>query len=270
MLFSSQPLFFASLCIVLCLMLTLQIVPAANAILILVFSLSLVSYQHYLLKDKKIFFYLIWCFAIVTGILIGIYRPIGFTYPVIFSAPQLYDTGLPFTLSINTAKCVAGYAIVYLLLTSNTNSAFITGKINQYLTATFLALLVLCTAYFVLHLEFHIKTFNYIALFALTNLLSTCVAEEAFMRLLLQEQLHKFLAGKIKSRFWIEAIPLFVTALIFALTHFSQNQNLFIVYALAGFTYGLVYSLTRNFLASISTHFLVNMIHFSLLTYPIR
>ena len=60
--------------------------------------------------------YLTWLLAIVLGIGVGLYRPAGFNYPLVFSVSQLHEGGSPFSLYINIAKLLAGYITVYLLI----------------------------------------------------------------------------------------------------------------------------------------------------------
>ena len=129
-----------------------------------------------------------------------------------------------FSLYINIAKLLAGYITVYLLISCSAQAKplFKTAPSNLPL-AVGLGLFVVLIAYFALDLGFYLKSLAYITLFALVNLLVTCVAEEAFMRLLLQAQLHKFLSGKLASTFQLEAIPLLITTGIFVLMHFSAN-----------------------------------------------
>lgn len=245
-----------------------QILPLVTALLVAAFALALIFYRYCSSAHKPIGMYITWLLALLLGVGVGLYRPSGFNYPLVFSLNQLHDGGLPFSLYINIAKLLAGYITVYFLLSFG-SQAYIQSRAQQFLLAFGLGFFVVLVAYFCLDLAFCLKPLKYIALFGLVNLLVTCVAEEAFMRLLLQAQLHKFLSGKLASGFWLEAIPLLVATGIFVLTHLSANANVLLVFALAGFCYGLVYSLTKNLWACVAVHFTVNIIHFSLLTYPL-
>jgi uncharacterized protein len=245
-----------------------HLLPLVAALLVAAFTLALIFYRYYSSAHKPIGTYITWLLAIVLGIGVGLYRPVGFNYPLIFSLNQLHEGGLPFSLYINIAKLLAGYITVYFLLSFG-SQAYIQSRALQFALAVGLGFLVVCVAYFALDLAFYLKPLKYIALFGLVNLLATCIAEEAFMRLLLQAQLQKFLSGKLASGFWLEAIPLLITTTIFGVMHFSANVNLLWVFSLAGFSYGLVYSLTKNLWMCVAVHFTVNIIHFSFLTYPL-
>ncbi|RYZ99332.1 MAG: CPBP family intramembrane metalloprotease, partial [Moraxellaceae bacterium] len=55
----------------------------------------------------------------------------------------------------------------------------------------------------------------------------------------------------------------------FVLTHGVQGAEPTLVFALAGFVYGLIYTLTKSIAAAIAVHFFVNILHFSFFTYPL-
>lgn len=262
--------FFAPLFALLAILTATHFLPLICAFLVTAFTLVLSAYRYYSSNQKPLGMYITWLLAIVLGIGVGLYRPAGFNYPLVFSVSQLHEGGSPFSLYINIGKLLAGYVAVYLLMSSDVKvKPYIQNRAPQFALAVGLGLFVVLFAYFALGLGFYLKSLEYIALFALVNLLVTCVAEEAFMRLLLQAQLHKFLSGKHTNAFWLEAIPLLITTGIFALMHFSANVTVLGVFALAGFCYGLVYSLTKNVWACVAVHFTVNIVHFSLLTYPL-
>lgn len=265
-----QYYFFVGLIATLGALLISHLMPLVCALLVVFFSIILHFYQYFLLKNKPAFFYLLWFAAIVLGIGIGLYRPAGFNYPLIFSVSQLHEGGLPMDLYLNIGKALAGYCIIFFLFSSaRRNPGYITSIPRQLLLVMVLALLVLGVAVVLLNLQVHIKELNYILAFGVVNLFATCVAEEAFMRLLLQEQLKTFFARKIVNKFLQECLPLLMATIIFVLTHMVHGFEAVLVFALAGFTYGLIYTLTRNFFAAIAVHFLVNIIHFSFLTYPL-
>ena len=247
-----------------------KLIPFVTAMLVAIFAAALWLYDYFTKRNNQIGFYVSWSCAIVLGILVGIYRPHNFNYPMVFSVERFYDGGLPLSLYINVAKFFAGIIILYFLLSSKAIApVYIQSRLKQFAFALLLAILVLSLAYRVLDLQFHAKELKYIILFGFANLIVTCLAEEAFMRLLLQAQIQKFISSIVKQRFLQELIPLIVTTFIFLLTHFVHGFNFILVFTVAGFGYGLVYSLTKNVWACIAVHFAVNIIHFSFLTYPI-
>jgi uncharacterized protein len=119
-----------------------------------------------------------------------------------------------------------------------------------------------------LNLKLEPKTFEQIFAFAAVNLLVTCVAEEVFLRFLLQQQIQFALQRIVKNRFVVEAVPLLITTIIFVLIHNNLDSATWL-YATAGFLYGLSYTLNKSIFFPIGLHFSVNFIHFGWLSYPV-
>lgn len=262
--------FFAVLAIILGGLTTIQIIPPMAALLVAVFAVFLLLYDYFLKRSNRVGIYVCWLAAIVLGIVVGLYRPTGFNYPLIFSVNQLHDGGAPMSLYFNTAKFLAGYIILYYLLSSSVSaSAYLQSRSKQILLSLPSIVLILGIAYELLDLHLYTKPLKYIAMFGLVNLFVTCVAEEAFMRLLLQAQIQKMISVSVRQPLLQELIPLLITTLIFVLTHSVHGFNVIVTYTVAGFSYGLVYCLTKNLWACIGVHFGVNIIHFAFFTYPV-
>lgn len=100
--------------------------------------------------------------------------------------------------------------------------------------------------------------------FLAINLLFTCVAEEAFFRGLVQEQLTRVLERRPR----LSAIPVVLSTLLFALAHAGGGLAFVGLVALAGFGYSLVYAITRRVEAAILVQFAVNAAHFAGFSYP--
>lgn len=270
MLIKRQEYFFVPLFLLLVTLTATNFIPLVTAVLVIIFAMALSFYQYFWQHNKPIGFYLCWLVAIILGVAVGVYRPSDFNYPLVFSVNQFYEGGLPFSLYVNIAKLFAGYIIICLLFTSKSQSnIYIKSRVQQYLLAVGLGLLILIVAYHFLDFRFHLKALNYILLFAAVNLLVTCVTEEAFMRLLLQAELQKLIARKFNNRYAQEIIPLLLATLVFVLTHFTHDAPTMWVFGLAGFIYSVVYCLTKNLWACIVVHFTVNIMHFAFLTYPL-
>ncbi|ALS32045.1 hypothetical protein PTRA_a0722 [Pseudoalteromonas translucida KMM 520] len=99
--------------------------------------------------------------------------------------------------------------------------------------------------------------------FIAINLLFTCVAEEALFRGLLQTKLSQIITP---TRLAILA-PV-ITAGIFALAHFAGGVNYVLVSFIAGLGYGYIFYKTQRLEWAILCHWLVNVCHFFLFTYP--
>lgn len=97
-------------------------------------------------------------------------------------------------------------------------------------------------------------------LFALNNLLFTCVAEEALFRGLIQQGVAS------RSKPWL---GLLVASLLFGAAHLAGGPLLVLFAALAGACYGLAFLLSGRLSVAIAIHFLFNFAHLALFTYPL-
>lgn len=97
-------------------------------------------------------------------------------------------------------------------------------------------------------------------LFALNNLLFSCVAEEALFRGLIQQGVAS------RSKHWL---GLLVASLLFGAAHLAGGPLLVLFAALAGACYGLAFLLSGRLSVAIAIHFLFNFAHLALFTYPL-
>jgi len=103
------------------------------------------------------------------------------------------------------------------------------------------------------------------ATFLLSNLLITCVAEEAFFRALIQRGLTNVFAGR---RYGV-ALAIGVTSILFGIAHAGGGVPMIPLATLAGIFYGLALWRTGRIEAAILTHFAVNALRFLLVTGPV-
>lgn len=246
-------------------------IPLLNGILIPFFALLLLIYRLQLEADSVKLSVPIWLLIIITGLFLAIYRPHEFSYPLVFSTVALHEGGNEFRLHINTTKTLAGYLVLYFLINGigSRGKTYLKLSSHQFATSLICTFLILATAFLVLDLDIYPKPIAYVLAFGLVNLLVTCVSEEAFMRLVFQSQLERFISKYTNKTLIYQGVSLFITTVLFVTTHAIASVELFIVFSIAGFLYGLIYTLTKNVFASIATHFTVNILHFSFLTYPL-
>lgn len=95
-------------------------------------------------------------------------------------------------------------------------------------------------------------------IWAIRNLVFTCVTEELFFRAFLQTHVHVYVS------YW--SIP--ISAVLFGLAHYRGGARYVLLSTVAGFGYAGVFWSTKKVEASILTHFSVNLLHFLLLSYP--
>ena len=212
----------------------------------------------------------VWPLLVVLGFACALYRPQGFSYPVWFEVSALHDNGKAFVYSPNLVKGLAGFMLLVTLLILR-SASYVQGRLG-FLIAAVAVVLILANAWVVLGLAWYPKGGAILGLFLVGNLLTTCVAEEAFARLLLHEPLFnglRQLSGNKLPRWIVDGVVLLLLTALFLATHAVSSGALMWVYGVAGCLYGLVYVLTRNIYLTIGVHFGVNALHFGLLTYPL-
>ncbi|MXV94900.1 MAG: CPBP family intramembrane metalloprotease [Gemmatimonadetes bacterium] len=104
-----------------------------------------------------------------------------------------------------------------------------------------------------------------LAIWVPANLLLTCVAEESFFRGLLQRRLEGFLRGRVSAP---ALVALLVGAVGFGTAHIAGGPTYVMLATLAGIGYGAAYHRTGRVEAGILVHFLLNLSHLVLFTYP--
>ncbi|WP_163920110.1 CPBP family intramembrane glutamic endopeptidase [Photobacterium sp. Alg240-V54] len=97
-------------------------------------------------------------------------------------------------------------------------------------------------------------------IFAMNNLIFTCVAEEVLFRGYIQG----FLCKKLTP-----SIAIIIASVLFGLAHFSGGPLFIIIATLAGILYGLSYYWTRKITIAIVVHFAFNLLHLVFFTYPL-
>lgn len=200
---------------------------------------------------------------------VATYRPAGFSYPLLFSLPTTGSEVPGHDFFINFAKALAGFLLLYLLWPKLRADEFIARVRYQFALALIAPALLVAVAIPALGLALQPKPVGLMLLFAAVNLLVICVAEEAFMRFLFQHNICNAIATVTANRWIQELVTLVLVTGIFVAIHAGLSGAAIWVYALAGFLYGLSYTLSKNICYPIMIHFFVNQIHFSFLTYPL-
>lgn len=188
----------------------------------------------------------------------------GFANPRVIDAVTLSPAALPYSKYLNFDKGAAGLLLVAL------GGSGLTSLAQWRRPLATVALSVPATAGALLALSWAMGYVTWepgwppILLFwTWTNLAFTCVAEEALFRGLVQRHLSSLLAA---HRFGA-GTALVVAALLFGLAHAAGGGRYIALSAVAGLGYGWAYQ-RGGLEASIATHFLVNLTHFMLFTYP--
>jgi membrane protease YdiL (CAAX protease family) len=172
---------------------------------------------------------------------------------------------IPFTLYLNYDKTVVGIIILGITAHLISSKKEWLDLFKQVMVkAPIVILLVLVAAFILKFLKFDPKIPHSIFIWAVTNLLFACMAEEAFFRAFLQKNL-SLMMRKIKfGHYW----ALLIAAILFGLSHYAGGARYVILATLAGIGYGWVYLTTKRIEGSILTHFGLNLVHFLFFTYP--
>lgn len=244
-----------------------DLVPLLNGLLLVPFALGLCLLSRPV--STRLLLGLILLPTVFMGFFIAMYRPSGFNYPLLSQAESLYPGGERWMLFVNFSKGLGGCLVVlwlgsvgYARSRIAANGAFPSGM--DWLLAIGGALIVLGVANVLFGVAWQPKIANDLLAFLVVNLLVTVLAEEAFFRLLLQDQIARFCKAKVAI--WVSVA---LVALLFSVSHSGAVGPAFFLYLIAGTVYALVYTVTRRLTVSVVTHFSVNVGHFVFLEYPL-
>jgi len=209
-------------------------------------------------------------FFIVSSLVLAIHLVPGFyNLPVVINELITPDA-IPYTLYANLDKGMAGLFVCAYFFSMNKTAIKkdvnndIKVKVTQpviIILSTILATLIVALMSGIVN--FYPKVPNFWLAFIAINLLFTCVAEEALFRGVLQTKLSQLITP---TRLKILA-PILI-ACVFALAHFMGGLSYIAVAAVAGFGYGYIFYKTQRLEWAILCHWLVNVCHFFLFTYP--
>ena len=98
-----------------------------------------------------------------------------------------------------------------------------------------------------------------------SNLLITCVFEETVFRGVIQRHAGRFLRGRVPAP---ALVALLVASVAFGVAHIAGGMTYVLLSTLAGIGYGAAYHVTGRVEAGMLVHFLLNLTHLFLFTYP--
>ncbi|MCE0460034.1 CPBP family intramembrane glutamic endopeptidase [Pseudomonas uvaldensis] len=178
-------------------------------------------------------------------------------------AQRLTDDAVPFAMYFNQDKPLIGF---WLLLACPWIVGRPTFRLSVYATAlglTLSAVLALGGAILLGMIQWAPKWPDHAWLWMLNNLLLVTVVEEALFR--------GYIQGGLSRRFSQLAhgdnLALLLASLLFGLVHVGAGWQWVLLSGLAGVGYGLAYRF-GGLGAAIATHFGLNLLHFTLFTYP--
>ncbi len=197
--------------------------------------------------------------ALLLAFALALHAVPGFDNPLLLKDVRLSAASAPYTMYANFDKGVAGLVLlVFFCHRASGLRDFAAAWRSQALLSAALLCGVLGGAWAIgfVHPDFKLSPF--LPLFAVVNLLFVCVAEEAFFRGVIQGQLARY----------SETLAVAVSALLFGAAHLGGGWQYAALASLAGLGYSLLYSRTRRIEIPIAVHFLLNLAHFIVFTYP--
>ncbi|WP_157778636.1 CPBP family intramembrane glutamic endopeptidase [Massilia violaceinigra] len=195
---------------------------------------------------------------------LSMHRFPGFVNPPLVSGLLISDAADPVTQRLNFDTAAAGLILFALFCVPARTRAQWRPVRRNYWIILGTPLIVLPVGVQVGYVDVDFKLFAYTPVFFAINLLFTCVAEEAFFRGFIQEQLTRAMS-RWKAG---PAIALCVAAVLFGLAHARGGPLLIGLATLAGLGYGYAYLRSKRIETAILTHLALNGIHFIAFTYP--
>jgi len=203
--------------------------------------------------------------AIILSVMLAAHLIPGFNNWKVVDSVSLTETSLPYSMYLNMDKTLVGLAILGLGFPLIKSLKEWGSVLRSTLSIFLVGLIVLASAsqaFGYTHWDFKLPDLFFV--WALINLIFTCVSEEAFFRGFLQKNLFKILQ-KYK---YGNILSLITVSILFGLAHFAGGFKYVILSTIAGIIYGYAYQKTQRIEASILCHFGVNTFHFIFLTYP--
>lgn len=203
---------------------------------------------------------------ILLALALGLHLLPGFTPMTLVEPVTLSARATPFSLALSLDKIFAGIlmtAIIWRRLIVRRGDLVEAMSTSWPLIA---ANIVVLTALSVLvgFTQFDPKFSWLFFVWAIHNLLFTCLSEEMFFRGFVQWELMHSLRNHVRGK-WI---ALLISAIAFGAVHLSGGWLYALISCIAGAGYGYVFMRTMRLEMAMLAHFSVNAVHFLLFAYP--
>lgn len=195
------------------------------------------------------------------SLLFAIHKIPGFNESILFSSDAFGASGLPFQLKANLDKALAALAL--LIAFSQQVKWQISLSDFRFIIISLLGFFSVC---WLMGADTEPKFGELTFAFMFFNLFVTCLAEEAFFRLIIQTKLTQWFSGPSAPY-----LAVLITGVIFMLAHFHTGEGAdkrLALILLAGLLYGMAYMRSKSLGSAIALHFSINIIHFSFFAYP--
>lgn len=229
----------------------------------------LITYLYF--QDKKAIPFLKWVYFIIINIvIISSYLHIipGFHNKLVIDKLIISKSSTPFSMYLNFDK-----VIIALILFINSNlfnqekkdiNSNTIAKISTVSFSFCLFFIALGGIFHLIHFDFKLP--NILPIWIINNLFFVCFSEEVVFRGFLQRFFKNYLDNKEKK---IPYLYIILPSLLFGIAHFKGGLLYVIFVSFIGALYGYVYDRTNKISYTAIIHFLFNLVHIILFTYPI-
>lgn len=201
----------------------------------------------------------------VAAFLLALHRFPGFYNPVLAEGIRFSADTPPFSLRANADTAVAGIVLMGVFCERLSRLADWLAMLRRVWPVALSTLVVVLGLGWALgYVRPNWKWTPYSAWFLASNLLFTCVTEEAFFRGFILERLAR---GMARWRGGV-LVATVLSSLLFGLAHARGGPLLVALATLAGVHYAVAYLRSRRIEGAILTHFALNAVHFVAFSYP--
>ncbi len=195
---------------------------------------------------------------------LSLHRFAGFANPALVKNLTISANAPPFTHNLNFDTSAAGLILFAFFCNPARTSEQWREVTKQFPVILGTAIVVLMLGLGIGFVEIDPKFTAYTAVFIGTNLLFTCITEEAFFRGFLQQKLSLAMTRWTAGPY----IALMIAAILFGIAHLRGGPVLIVLASIAGAGYGLAYLKSGRIEAAILAHIVLNALHFTAFTYP--
>lgn len=233
-------------------------------------------------QTRPAFHALVFAALLVLVVALCLHLVPGFRNPIVIDAVRFSDDARPFTQYLNFDKGSVGLVLLALVAPRLRREDDVGCALGATLLRTVMVAVVVAAVVAAIALGLAVamgmirwdpKWPPQTLQFLVTNLLLTCVAEEALFRVMVQDRLAAGLRSMIPPRI-PRSIPtglaILGAALLFGVVHAGGGAGMIVVAAVAGLGYALAYQWQRRIEVAVLVHFGVNALHFVGFTYPLK
>lgn len=223
--------------------------------------LCLSAYYFKYNQDKKLTFFN-GCVIFISSVLILLHLVPGFNNPILIDNFPVSENAPQYTKYLNIDKAILGVLLLAFVVPQAKSVSLKKGLVVLGVVSVCSVLSFGLGLYSGL-ISYQPKISGILLGWMITNLFFTCFVEEAFFRGFVQQRIQQLSA----KTYW-QYVSILLSGVLFGLAHFPGGQTYTIIASIMGVAYAFSYYKTKNIYVSISVHFIFNLLHFSLFTYP--